>query len=149
MPIRRELWTFCKAQLPAQLASAVDFCVSLFLAEVCGVWYLYSTFLGALSGGVVNCITNYRWVFHAEGLKKRNVAGKYFLVWTGSILLNTAGTYLLTELSGQHFVYAKLVVAVAVGFLWNYQLQRLFVYRDTHLIDRIKRRPYNKQDIQA
>lgn len=140
MGLRHEIWTFCKAQMTAQLASIVDFAVSLFLAEVCNIWYVTATFLGALSGGITNCVSNYKWVFENEGLKKRNVAYKYFLVWTGSILLNTGGTYLLTEISGQYFIYAKLLVSVMVGLLWNYQLQRFFVYKDTHIIEKIKRK---------
>ncbi len=137
MRVRHEIWLFCKAQATAYVASVVDFAVSLILAEAAGVWYLYSTFCGAVSGGVVNCVMNYRWVFDAEGLKKKAVAVKYFMVWTGSILLNTLGTYALTEWSGKYFIYAKIVVALLVGFLWNYQLQRLFVYRDMHIREKL------------
>lgn len=140
--IRHELWMFCKAQLSAQVATLVDFTVSLLLKEVFGMWYVWASFLGALSGGVMNCIVNYRWVFDADGLKKKNVVFKYFVVWTGSILLNTLGTYLLTELSRQYFLFAKTVVAVSVGLLWNYQLQRLFVYRDTHIIEKIHKKKH-------
>ena len=70
---------------------------------------------------------NYRWVFNAEELKKGSVAWKYMIVWTGSIVLNTLGTYALTEMSSQYFMFAKVVVAVIVAIFWNYQLQRLFV----------------------
>jgi putative flippase GtrA len=76
--------------------------------------------------------------------KKKYIAFKYLFVWTGSILLNTAGTFALTELSGQYFIFAKIVVAVGVALLWNYQLQRLFVYRDTHIVEKIKRKRKNK-----
>ena len=131
--LRHQIWTFCKAQISAQVATIIDFAVSLFMAEVVGIWYLYSTFIGALSGGVFNCVVNYRWVFNAIGLKKKYVALKYFMVWTGSILLNTSGTYLLTEWSKTHFVYSKIIVAVLVALLWNYLMQKNFVYRDIHL----------------
>jgi putative flippase GtrA len=137
--IRNELWTFTKAQFTAQIATLTDFAVSLLLAEVFGLWYVWSSFLGALTGGLVNCSMNYRWVFHAEGLKKKDVAAKYIMVWTGSILLNTLGTYSLTELSQQHFLFAKAFVAVCVAVFWNYYLQRNFVYKETHLKDKIKK----------
>ena len=140
MGLQHEIWTFCKAQMTAQLASVVDFAVSIFLAEVFGFWYVTATFLGALSGGITNCVSNYKWVFENEGLKKRNVAYKYFMVWAGSILLNTGGTYFLTEISGHYFIYAKLLISIMVGLLWNYQLQRFFVYKDTHIIEKIKRK---------
>ncbi len=137
--IKHELWTFCKAQFTAQIATLTDFCLSVLLAEVAGIWYVWASFLGALTGGIVNCGLNYRWVFDNTGdLKKKNMVFKYFLVWTGSIILNTIGTYALTELSGHHFIFAKTVIAIIVALLWNYQLQRFFVYRDTHLSEKFR-----------
>lgn len=130
--LKHESWTFCKAQLSAQMATLADFSVSFFLA-VLGLWYVTASFLGALSGGIVNCAINYRWVFRTEMLKKRYVALKYLLVWTGSILLNTLGTHLLTEWSGQYFMFPKMLVAVTIALLWNYPLQRVFVYRDNKM----------------
>ena len=115
------------------MATLTDFGVSILLYEVFGVWYVAATFIGAVTGGIVNCMLNYRWVFGSDGQKKRYVALKYLLVWTGSILLNTAGTYVLTELSGHYFVIAKAIVSVAVALLWNYQMQRFFVYRNKHM----------------
>ena len=129
--IKHELWTFCKAQLSAQASTLIDFGISIFLAEVAGLWYLYATFIGALTGGVCNCVINYRWVFDSEGLKKRKVAFRYAIVWAGSILLNTLGTYALTELSRYYFVITKAIVSVVVAVFWNYQLQRLFVYKSS------------------
>ncbi len=128
--IRHELWTFCKAQATAQVATAVDFVVTLLMAEAVGLWYVWSSFLGALTGGIVNCTMNYRWVFdHTNDLKKRSIAWRYSLVWAGSIFLNTMGTFILTELSGTYFLFAKIAMAVTVALLWNYQLQRRFVFK--------------------
>lgn len=141
--LRHSLWTFVKAQLSAQVASLCDFVVTILLATICGMFYLYATFIGSVVGGIVNCVINYRWVFHAGGCKKKYIAGKYLLVWVGSIVLNTWGTFALTEwLTSQSwmqhlpmfcldnvFLIIKGVVALLVGFFWNYQLQRTFVYR--------------------
>ena len=127
--VKREIRMFAKAQITAQVATLIDFSLSLLLAEGLGLWYVTASFLGALSGGISNCAMNYRWVFHSKGLKKGSVAMKYMMVWTGSIMLNTLGTYLLTELSSQYFIFSKMVVAVCVAIFWNYQLQRLYVYK--------------------
>lgn len=131
--VREEVMKFTKAQASAIIATTVDFLLSLFAYEVCGINYVVSSFIGALSGGIVNCVVNYRWVFGSDGQHKRYVALKYLIVWTGSIVLNTAGTYLLTELTGSYFIWSKAVVSVVVAFLWNYQMQRFFVYRNHHL----------------
>ncbi|MDO4162958.1 MAG: GtrA family protein [Bacteroides sp.] len=138
------IWVFCKAQLSAQFASVVDFLVTILLAKAFGIFYLYATFTGSVVGGMVNCAINYGWVFHAKNVKKKYVAIKYLLVWGGSLLFNTWGTFALTEwitdmtwinkLPGFYvtnvFLLCKIVVAVLVAFIWNYQMQRLFVYRN-------------------
>ena len=131
--VREEVMKFTNAQASAIIATTVDFLLSLFAYEVCGINYVVSSFIGALSGGIVHCVVNYRWVFGSDGQHKRYVALKYLIVWTGSIVLNTAGTYLLTELTGSYFIWSKAVVSVVVAFLWNYQMQRFFVYRNHHL----------------
>ena len=131
--VKHEIWVFSKAQITAQLATLCDFLVSILLFEVFGMWYVAATFIGAVSGGIVNCLLNYRFVFGSDGQKKRYVAFKYLLVWTGSIVLNTLGTFIITELSGHHFIIAKAIVSVAVALLWNYQMQRFFVYRNKHI----------------
>ncbi|MBQ9672420.1 MAG: GtrA family protein [Prevotella sp.] len=136
--VGREIWTFCKAQLTAQIATLIDFAVTIVLAECAGLWYVWSSFLGALTGGLTNCTMNYRWVFDTMGLKRTNVLGKYLFVWTGSIVLNTLGTYALTELSQHYFIFPKIVVAVCVAVLWNYMLQRNFVYKETHLREKLR-----------
>lgn len=141
---RRSFILFLKAMCSAQIASAVDFMATLALVNFCGLYYVYATFLGALSGGVVNCCINYKWVFCVSS-SKCHIALKYMLVWGGSIILNTYGTYFLTEcimrmawvgrltnmyVSVNLFLLPKVVVALIVSFFWNYQLQRKFVYRD-------------------
>lgn len=127
--VRHELWLFGKAQMSAQIATLIDFITSLMLAEAIGLWYVLATFLGALTGGVANCCINYRWVFDAHGARMTAISVKYLLVWTGSLGLNTLGTYILTEYTGYHFIIAKALTAIMVGIFWNYLLQRNFVYR--------------------
>lgn len=141
---RREVWMFCKAQLSAWLASAVDFLVTISLVKFGGLFYLYATFIGSVVGGVTNCVINYGWVFHADGCKKVHVAVKYLFVWGMSIMLNTWGTFALTEwvtgmgwmerlpayYADNMFIVSKMLVAVTVAFFWNYSMQRTFVYRN-------------------
>lgn len=143
--------TFIKAQLSAQLASLADFALTLLLFRLCHVFYLYATFMGSVAGGIVNCVANYKWVFHSEGCRKLHVALKYMAVWAGSILLNTGGTYVLTgwltalpwtsllpeAYAAQAFMAAKIIVAVLVAVCWNYHMQRIFVYRSP-----IRRKPW-------
>ena len=82
--------------------------------------------------------------FQGERCKKKYVVIKYILVWFGSIGLNTWGVYGLTEsiqrvpwvqqtlshVFDDLFIVCKVVVSLLVGWFWNYNLHRSFVYRD-------------------
>ena len=135
--------------------------LSIFLlVKAFAVFYLYATFTGSVVGGIVNCAINYGWVFHAEDCKKTHVAVKYLFVWGGSIILNTWGTFALTEwltgmtwvngLLGYYidnvFILSKIIVAVLVAFFWNYHLQRFFVYRNHNIKGFLKHYLENKKD---
>jgi putative flippase GtrA len=147
------IFMFLRAQLSSQLASLTDFLVTIILAKFFHFFYVYATFTGSVCGGIINCIVNYQWTFKALSVKKRYVVIKYILVWVGSIFLNTAGTYLVTELlrkitwltsSLGHlfddvFIVSKIIVSLAVGFGWNYNMQRIFVYRNKNFSKILKK----------
>lgn len=148
---------FLKAQFSAQMATVVDFLATILLANLSTIGYVYATFLGAVTGGALNCIINYRWTFRTNGCKKRHVITKYILVWIGSIFLNTLGTYLLTEYCGRiewvsealgvyfanFFIISKIIVSLLVGVLWNYTMQRIFVYRNNNIMGLLTRKKNN------
>ena len=93
---------FLRAQLSAQMATIADFLVTILLVRLFEVYYVYATLAGAVYGGIVNCVINYKWTFKSTG-KKTNVAVKFILVWVCSIWLNTWGTYALTESLGARY----------------------------------------------
>lgn len=126
--LKHTVMTFAKAQCSAWVASAVDFGLTFTLASIAGLWYGYATLIGAVCGGLVNCAINYRWVFHAFGMKKKYIAMRYMFVWVGSIVLNTYGTCQVTELTGMNYLISKTIVAALVAVFWNYHLQRTFVF---------------------
>ncbi|MCL1933802.1 MAG: GtrA family protein [Candidatus Azobacteroides sp.] len=141
------IFTFLRAQLSSQLSSITDFIVTILLVNVFNLFYVYATFIGSVCGGITNCIVNYRWTFKVMDVKKRYIAIRYLAVWGGSIFLNTSGTYLMTELLKRipwlmklsHlffeniFIIPKIIVSLLVGFVWNYNMHRHFVYKDLHL----------------
>ena len=126
------MFTFGKAESSAILASAADFGLTIFLVRALEVWYARASFFGALMGGIVNCYVNYRWVFDKQKQRKPFIALKYLFVWSFSILFNTTGTWFFTVLSGINFIIVKAVVAIIVAILWNFQMQRVFVFRNLH-----------------
>lgn len=127
----------------SQFATIVDFVITVLLSSFLGVYYVLASAIGAVSGGMANCMVNYRWVFPGAESEKWHVGVKYFAVWLASISLNTFGTYMLTESiresafveellgesSDQIYIAAKVVVAITVALAWNYPLQRFYVYK--------------------
>jgi putative flippase GtrA len=141
------VFMFLRAQFASQVASITDFTLTIVLFKIFGVFYVYATFLGSVFGGMINCVVNYRFTFKSSNVKMKYVAMKYILVWVCSIFLNTYGTYLVTKslinfdwlreflghMFDDVFLVSKLFVSLIVGFAWNYNMQRFFVYRNYNI----------------
>lgn len=128
--VRRELWTFTKAELSASVASGVDFFMAIVLTYTGVLPYGYANIVGVASGGLTNFVINIRYVFTNTGRGGRSLAMRYLCVWTGSMILNGGGTNLLTWLVGgkSYFIIVKCLIAVCVAFCFNYPLQRGWVF---------------------
>lgn len=135
-------FTFMRSAISSQAASWVDLGTGFVLFAFVGLTPWLSTATGALAGGVINCIINYRFTFHAQGCPWVAVAVKYGMVWLGSLLLNSFGTQIvyyalkswewLESLGFKpdgYYAAARLGVSLAVSWFWNFVLQRYFVYR--------------------
>ncbi len=131
----RHLQQFYRAQLSALVATGVDYAVTAALFQLGGVDYVWSSLLGAVAGGVLNCVVNYHWTFSDTEASKRTVAMRYMVVWSGSIALNAWGVAVVARwLSSAQVVLttlmtAKVIVTVLVGLAWNYVMQKRWVYR--------------------
>lgn len=136
------LFTFLRSMVSSQAASWVDMAVRFVLFAWVNLQPFVATACGCVAGGIVNCVINYRFTFHASGCSVKAVAVKYALVWAGSLLLNSAGTQGLYQLllrwhwletlgfkPDGYFVAATLIVSLIVSWAWNFLLQRTFVYR--------------------
>lgn len=138
------IYTFLRSGVSSQASGWADMATSFVLFAWINLTPFLSTALGAVVGGIVNCVLNYKFTFHAAGCSWRAVIVKYIMVWTGSLLLNSFGTQALYYLL-QHwdwletigfrpdgyFAAARLIVSLLVSWFWNFVLQRYFVYRPT------------------
>lgn len=145
------VFLYIKASLASQIASWIDMGTAFALFAWAGFNAMYSTGIGAIAGGVVNCIINYKWTFKAKDVPVVNVAIKYFMVWIGSFLLNTFGTSYVTALFegwqwldklgmdiDARFAIARVGVSLIVSVFWNFMLQRYFVYKNLQVKKYIK-----------
>lgn len=131
--IKEELVTFGKAELTASCASVIDFGLAFFLSDIIGIYYGLANALGVISGGITNCILNYRYVFGDSKSKKKSVAWRYFIIWGISWMLNSGGTIALTEFLNAHehiqlhYMIPKSIVSLLVAIFVNYPGQKKFV----------------------
>lgn len=138
------VFTFSRSIVSSQVASWLDLILGFVLFSLAGFSAFWSAALGAVAGGILNCIINYRFTFHAAGCSRKAVAVKYTLVWIGSVLLNSYGTELAYSLlnewhpdkrfgisSDACYAIARLAISLLVSLAWNFGLQRVFVYRKT------------------
>lgn len=136
------VFTFLRSIVSSQAASWVDLGLGFLLFSLIGLEPWLATACGAVCGGVVNCIINYKFTFRAQGCPWAAVVVKYFMVWAGSLTLNSLGTQGLTDLLENWtwlqdlgfkpdgaFAVARLVTSLLVSWFWNFVLQRYFVYR--------------------
>ena len=123
--------SFSRYTVSASVATLTDFSVLYCLKEFLGLRPFVATFIGACCGAIVAFLLGRNWTFlNREGKVSRQGA-KFFLVVIGSILLNTFGEYLLTEVWPlSHYMIARVIVAVTVGLSWNFPMQRYFVFND-------------------
>jgi putative flippase GtrA len=118
-----------KSQISAAIATAVDFGLLFSMTEALHVWYVISVATGALIGAIVNFLLNRHWSFDAaHGLVGRQ-ARRYAVVSAGSLLLNTAGTWALTEFGLIHYGISVVIASIGVGLLFNFPLHRGYVFR--------------------
>ncbi len=114
----------------ALAATTLDFTVLTTLTEVFSVYYVISTALGALCGGTLSFLLGRNWAFFNKANNIFGQAGRYLIANISSIALNTSGVYLLTEvISDNHYLVSKVIVASCIGLLYNFPMQRYFVFR--------------------
>jgi len=121
--------TFLKAQASSVIASGFDFLITILLVELAGVNALPASIEGSICGGIINFIINRLWVFTGTTHKTHVQMIKYALVWIGSMILNASGYYLLIHFTSLYYVLSKLLVSILVGVLFNYFLQKRFVFK--------------------
>jgi putative flippase GtrA len=128
--------TFTRAQIASVLATCLDFLVTILLVQVMGGPHIASstqiTFCGAIGticGGIFHFTISRIWVFRAQDQKWHRQAPRYVLVWIGNLILNVSVLYLLTHYTSLNYLLAKTISAIGVAVLYNYTLQKRFVFR--------------------
>jgi len=122
-------WKFLKAQASSIIATGVDFLVVILLSEFSGGWSVGTNMTGTLAGGMTNFLLNRQWVFGKENGTFGWQAFKYLVVWTGNLLLNAAGVWLLVHYTDWSYIVVKMMISVLLGVGYSYVMQKRFVFK--------------------
>ena len=120
---------FGRHQVAALISTAVDFAVMVVAVSGLAASPSLGTALGATAGGVTNFMLGRHWTFEARAGAPGPQAFRYLFVSGASLGWNTLGEWLLSERAGVQYVLARLVVALGVSVLWNFPMQRYYVFR--------------------
>jgi putative flippase GtrA len=123
------LQQFSRSQVTSFVATLFDYGVLFSLSELLHVYYVIAVACGALSGAISNFFLNRHWSFEATHRDPKGQALRYSIVSGGSLCLNTGGVYMVTEHLHIHYAISVAIVGLLVGFLFNFPLQRHFVFR--------------------
>jgi len=122
------MFIFLKANIASLVASLSDFLMTVLLVQLGSTAIVTATAAGTVTGGIINFLIGRHWVFQAGDEKTGRQLWKYALVWAGNLLLNTGGVYVLACQAGLHYTVSKVVTSILVAFLYNYPLQKNFVF---------------------
>lgn len=118
---------FARSTLTSIFTTSLDFALLALLVERFGVGYALATFLGTVLGASSNFLINRAWAFRAADGHAGHQALRYALVQVGSSALHTSGVWLATR-AGAEYLVAKVAVASLAYLVWNYPLNRTFVF---------------------
>jgi putative flippase GtrA len=132
-PAAKGLWVLLgRHQVASLIATAADFGVMVAIVELFHLYPAAATFVGATAGGITNFQLGRHWIFEAQHEGAAPQALRYAIVSFASAAWNALGEYGLHHRLGVNYLAARVVVAVAVSFLWNFPMQRFFVFRHQH-----------------
>ena len=116
---------------------AIGFVVQTIVFEALGI-YLHlvspstAVVIGAETGILTNFYLNNRFSFHDRGRSTSFIARilRFHMVASGSVLLQYLFVFVAEhQTNGGLFIQGAYITGVALGFLWNYTLYHLFVWR--------------------
>ena len=122
--------TLGRHQVGATAATVVDFGTMILLVELLGLRPDVATAIGAALGGITNFTLGRTWIFRGQSGHWGGQAVRYASVSAAGAALNAFGEHLVHDRVHIQYVVARAMVAIAVSLLWNFPMQREFVFQE-------------------
>ncbi|MEO6731999.1 MAG: GtrA family protein [Ferruginibacter sp.] len=129
--------TFLKANAASLIASFCDYLGTIILKQFLQFDPVFASVSGTVFGGVVNFLIGRYWVFQSENTPVLHQGKRYLIAWTGNLILNALGVYLLIRLGGVHYIIAKVATSLTVAFAYNYPIQKNYVFKKIDINEKV------------
>jgi putative flippase GtrA len=121
-------YEWVRHHISSLVGTAVDFATMIAAVELLRVSPVLGTVMGAAVGGVTNFWLGRHFTFRSQ---EKDVAGQFFrygLVSAASLGLNALGEHVFISYIASRYVLGRVLVATTVNNVWNYPMQRNFVF---------------------
>jgi len=122
--------TLGRHQLGSLVATAVDFGTMIAFVELVGISAVRATALGAALGGIANFALGRTWIFRHQSGRLGGQAARYALVSAAGAGWNALGEHVVHDRAHIQYIAARALVSIFVSLLWNYPMQREFVFHE-------------------
>ncbi len=122
--------TFLKANVASLTASLCDYLVTFIFKHFLHFDAVNASITGTVFGGIINFLISRRWVFKSVDSPVFYQGKKYLLTWTGNLILNALGVYLLIRFAGLFYMTAKVTTSLFVAVAYNYPIQKKYVFKN-------------------
>jgi len=134
LPARRgtlyHVFEWVRHHVSSIVATGVDFAAMIASVELLRLSPVIGTVIGAAIGGVTNFLLGRHFTFRSQSVEVSRQALRYALVSATSLGLNALGEHAFITLFSSRYVLGRILVATAVNNLWNYPMQRFFVFAE-------------------
>ena len=124
------VYEWFRHHISSLVATGVDFLVMIGAVELLRLSPVTGTVIGAAVGGVTNFWLGRHFTFRS---RSNQVAGqflRYVLVSATSLGLNALGEHIFITYIASRYVLGRILVATTVNNVWNYPMQRFFVFAE-------------------
>jgi putative flippase GtrA len=129
--------TFLKANAASLTASFCDYLVTIIFKQVAHLDAVVASIIGTIVGGIINFLIGRHWVFGSSSAPFLQQGKRYIITWTGNLVLNALGVYLLTKHAGIHYLIAKVITSLSVAFGYNYPMQKKYVFKNIDIKEKV------------
>ncbi len=125
------------------VATGVDFSTMIGVVELFHASPVLGTVCGAALGAVTSFTLGRVFTYRSRAEPLLGQIFRYGLVSSASLGLNALGEHLILSVMGSHYVLGRALVAVTVNNVWNYPMQRKFVFVHRTPSKEIPREPHH------